>query len=91
VMAGAVERHLEVHVYSRQTGAVVPSVMPTIELTDQTAHAMPAKLAVAAMEGIGKGSADLHYGNNVSLEIGHTYKVAVVVHGQAATFVFKGA
>jgi hypothetical protein len=88
-MGGAVERHLELHVHSRATGAVVTGVMPTIELSDETSHAMPVKLAVVAMEGIGQGTADLHYGNNVSLEMGQTYLVKVAVHGETASFTFK--
>jgi hypothetical protein len=91
MMKGAVERHLEVHIHLRKTGAVVTNVTPTITLTDETTHAMAEKLEVVAMEGIGQGSADLHYGNNVSLDIGHTYKVAVSVRGEAATFTFKAA
>ena len=42
-----------------------------------------------AMQGIGKGIADLHYGNNVSLKRADTYKVSVVVHGEKASFTFK--
>jgi len=91
MMSGAVERHLELHVYSRKTGAVVGNVTPTIALTDETAHAKPLKLEVVAMEGIGQGRADLHYGNNVSVDVGHTYKVAVVVGGEPATFSFEAA
>jgi hypothetical protein len=64
-------------------------VTPAITLADRTAHAMAEKLEVAAMEGIGQGSADLHYGNNVSLTLGHVYKLTVAVHGETATFSFK--
>jgi hypothetical protein len=88
-MKGAVERHLELHVASRATGKVVTNVMPTIALTDTTAHAMAEKLEVVSMEGIGQGTADLHYGNNVSLDIGHTYTVTVDVHGEKAALTFK--
>jgi hypothetical protein len=90
-MKGAAGRHLELHVRSRPDGAVVTTVMPAITLTDTTANAMPEKVEVVAMKGIGAGMADLHYGNNVGLQPGHTYKVTVVVHGQTATFTFKAA
>lgn len=88
-MMGALERHLEIHIRSRTSGAVVTNVTPTIELTDEMTHNMAQKLDVVAMEGIGQGTADLHYGNNVSLSVGHTYRVTVVVHGETATFTFK--
>jgi len=88
-MKGAVERHLEVHIHLRKTGAVVTGVTPTITLSDETGHAMAEKLEAVAMEGIGQGSADLHYGNNVSLTLGHTYKLTVAVQRETATFSFK--
>jgi hypothetical protein len=91
MMNGAVERHLEVHIHSLKSGAVVTNVMPTIELIDTTMHAMAEKVVAVAMEGIGLGSADLHYGNNASLTIGHSYRVTVVVRGETATFNFKAA
>jgi hypothetical protein len=90
-MEGATERHLELHIRKRPGGAVVTTVMPAITLTDTTAKSMPEKVEVVAMKGIGAGMADLHYGNNVSLQPGHTYRVTVVVHGQTATFTFKAA
>jgi hypothetical protein len=88
---GAVRRHLEVHVHSRKSGAVVTNLIPTITLTDETAHAMAEKLEVVAMEGIGQGSSDLHYGNNVALDPGHTYKVTVALGGQTASLTFKAS
>jgi hypothetical protein len=42
-----------------------------------------------AMEGIGEGMADLHYGNNVHLTAGHTYRVVVVVKGEKASFTVR--
>lgn len=88
---GAANRHLEVHVASRATGKVVTNVKPTIMLTDTTAMgmAMAEKVNAMAMEGIGEGAADLHYGDNVKLTAGHVYKVAVSVKGERATFTFK--
>ena len=88
-MAG-MARHLEVHIRSRATGKPVTSVMPVITLTDTTPMAMTSdKLDVMAMEGVGDGLADLHYGNNVSLTANHVYKVLVTIKGDTATFTFK--
>ena len=88
---GAANRHLEVHVTARATGKVVTNVMPTIVLTDANSMGMgmPEKVNAMAMEGIGEGVADLHYGDNVKLTLGHVYKVVVTVKGEKATFSFK--
>lgn len=85
---GGTARHLEVHVRLRSTGEVLGGVMPTITLADQTMKAMPSKLQVVAMEGIGAGMSDLHYGNDVALQAGHRYSVVVSVKGERATFAF---
>jgi hypothetical protein len=85
-------RHLEVHVYSRATGNVVTKVVPAIGLHDKTAMSsmnMTVKVPAIAMEGVGKGTADLHYGNNVPLKAGHLYEVVVTVDKQSATFTFR--
>ena len=89
-MKGETERHLELHVKSASTGAVVSNVKPKITITDTTAMSMAGtKLAVVAMQGVTKGASDFHYGNNVSLKPGDTYKVSVVVNGEKASFTFK--
>jgi hypothetical protein len=86
---GAANRHLEVRVRSRATGKVVTNASPTIMLSDTTAMAMAEKVDAIAMEGIGEGVADLHYGDNVKVSAGHVYKVLVTVKGEKATFSFK--
>jgi hypothetical protein len=89
---GGANRHLEVHVASRATGKVAANVQPAITLTDTSdmgGMAMSEKVNAMAMQGIGEGVADLHYGDNVKLTAGHMYKVAVKVKGEKATFTFK--
>jgi hypothetical protein len=89
---GAANHHLEVHVLSRTTGKVVTNAAPAIMLTDTTAMggmAMAEKVNAMAMEGIGEGVADLHYGDNVKLAAAHRYKVVVTVKGEKATFSFR--
>ncbi len=89
---GTPNRHLEVHVASRATGKVVANVRPTIMLTDTSTMggtAMSEKVNAMAMQGIGEGIADRHYGDNVKLTAGHVYKVVVTVKGEKATFSFK--
>jgi hypothetical protein len=79
-------RHLEAHICSRPTGAVVTKANPTIVLVDDSAHGHPQKLPVAVMEGIGQGLADLHYGNNVLMPHRHRFTITVTYTGQRATF-----
>ena len=84
---GSANRHLEVHVAARATGKVVTNVRPTIVLTDAKAMGGKAmKVNAMAMQGIGQGVADLHYGDNVELTAGHVYQVVVTVKGEKATF-----
>ena len=88
-MGASTERHLELAIHSRRTGAVVADVRPRITVT--AAHAMEAGDAIdaVAMRGVGEGRSDLHYGNNVSLVSGQLYRVDVAVRGQRATFIFR--
>jgi len=84
---GGTRRHLEVHIRSRATGKVVMGAHPTISATDTNAkNAMTIKVPVAAMEGVSAGAADLHYGNNVDLVAGHTYKITITLKGERVVF-----
>ena len=84
---GASMRHVEMQICSRSNGSVETTVKPTISLIDLAAtKAMSTKVPIAVMEGIGKGLADLHYGNNVQMTGGHTYTVKVTLNGETATF-----
>jgi hypothetical protein len=78
--------HLEVHVCSKSSGAVVKNAHPSIMLTDLTAKGKPVMVPVAVMYGIQQGPKDLHYGNNVMLKAGHHYSVTVTVSGERAVF-----
>jgi hypothetical protein len=87
---GSSQRHLEVHIRSRATGKVVMGAHPTISAIDANMkNAMTIKVPVAAMEGVSMAAADLHYGNNVALVAGHTYKVTVTLKGERAVFQIK--
>ena len=91
-MAGAMsmggsQRHVEVHITSRATGKVVMGAHPTISAIDTNMkNAMTIKVPVAVMQGVIVGAADLHYGNNVDLVAGHTYKVGISLKGERAVF-----
>jgi len=87
---GGQARHLEVKITSRSTGKIVAGAHPAIVLVDSKAMgAMPVTLSVAIMRGVDEGAADLHYGNNVDLIVGHVYKVTVTLKGQRAVFQVK--
>ena len=89
---GAGNRHLEVHVASRATGKPLATMPSSITLQDTSAMSgmsMSTKVGVVAMEGVGEGMADLHYGNNVKVTAGHMYKVVATVKGEKASFTFR--
>jgi hypothetical protein len=87
---GGSARHLEVHIVSRATSKVVAGAHPTITALDTTVkNAMTVKVPVAEMEGVTEGAADLHYGNNVHLISGHTYKITVRLNDERAVFHIK--
>ena len=83
---GGSQRHVEVHISSRATGKVVMGAHPTISAIDTVKNAMMIKVPIAAMEGVTSGAADLHYGNNVQLVPGHTYRVTITLKGERTAF-----
>jgi hypothetical protein len=78
-------RHLEVHICDRASGKVVTTAMPAITVTPSSGGA-PEHVPVAVMEGITAGTADLHYGNNVPLRPGTSYRIAVRLGPDRAAF-----
>jgi hypothetical protein len=82
-------RHLEVQICTRKGNAVMTKANPTITMKDKSSKGMTTKVPVAVMEGVGAGTADLHYGNNLTMKPGHRYTVTVTVKGETATFRVK--
>src|SRR5260370_14883930 len=76
-------RHVELHVYDRDTGKPVLDARVAITLTgaDRKRRAAP----IARMYGVEEGLDDVHYGNNVGLPVG-AYTVDVTVNGERAHF-----
>jgi hypothetical protein len=95
MMAGAMsmgrsQRHLEVHITSRATDKVVMGAHPTMSAIDANVkNAMMIKVPVATMEGVITGAVDMHYGNNVALVAGHTYRVTITLKGEHVAFQIK--
>ena len=83
---GGTRRHLEVQICSKPTNSVITNANPTITLRDNTAHGKTRTVPIAVMRGIGKGTADLHYGNNVRMPGGHRFTVTVKLKGEHAIF-----
>jgi hypothetical protein len=77
-MSTGPQRHLEVHICTTK-GKVVIGAHPSITVNG-------AMVPVAVMEGVGEGTADYHYGNNVSLKTGQKAKVVVKLKGTTAVF-----
>ena len=83
---GASTRHLEVQICTRQGNTVMTAANPRITMKDKSSRGMAIKVPVAVMEGVGAGTADLHYGNNVTITPGHRFIVSVTVRGETARF-----
>jgi len=80
-----VNRHIEVAVYDKVTGARLKSPMPRITITDRKTGRSRELQAVTAMYDVTEGQDDLHFGGNVHLATG-TYRVTVSVGGERAVF-----
>lgn len=87
MLTGGPIRHLEVQICVRTTGAVVTNANPKI-VVDDTTRGKAVTLPVSVMEGIGKGVADLHYGNNLAMPARHRFIVTVTWSGSRAIFHF---
>ncbi len=80
-----VNRHIEVAVYDKATGARLSSPMPRTTITDRKTGRSKALQAVTAMYDVKEGQGDLHFGDNVYLANG-TYRITVSVGGERAVF-----
>ena len=80
-----VNRHIEVAVYDKSTGARLRSPMPRITITDRKTGRSRELQSVTAMYDVKEGQGDLHFGDNVHLANG-TYRVTVSVGGERAVF-----
>lgn len=79
-------RHVEVHICGRASGRVVQNATPSMSLTDTSPSGQTQTLPVAMMRGVHSQMADMHYGNNARMIMGHHYSLDVVMHGEHATF-----
>jgi hypothetical protein len=78
--------NLEVHICTRQTGAVVTGLKPLIVVTGPGAGMASVKVPSAVMVGVGQPLSDYHYGNDVALKPGARITVKVTVRSQSALF-----
>lgn len=84
-LLGGPIRHLEVQICARKGAEVVTRAHPRI-VVDDTTSGKVVTLPVSVMEGIGKGVADLHYGNNVAMSASHDFVVSVSWRHEGARF-----
>lgn len=83
---GSQIRHVEVHICSRSSGKAVTGATPTMGMADSTGQTAAQSMAVAVMQGVGMGAADMHYGNNMAVVPGHYYTITCTLNGQTGTF-----
>ncbi len=86
--------HLVVHVYDRNTHKAVTgaTVSMEVEPLNDKGLVVPGhsfRVPVVEMRMIGKGPETTHYGNNVNLRPGTSYRVVVKANGHNATFKIK--
>jgi hypothetical protein len=84
--AGTKVYHLEVHICTKQSGAVVTRLKPLIVVTGPGAGMTSMSVPSAIMVGVGMPITDYHYGNDLALKPGSRINVEVTVKGQVATF-----
>ena len=90
-MSMSSQRHLEIRICSRTDGKAVTGAHPSITIADamQMGKMKMDKVPAAAMYSIKLGPSDYHYGNNVTVTVGHIYEVTVKLNGQTASFKIK--
>ena len=78
-------RHIEVAVVDRVTGARLRSPVPKITITDRKTGRSKALQAATPMYDVTEGRGDLHFGDTVYLANG-TYRITVSVGDERAVF-----
>jgi hypothetical protein len=78
--------HVEVHICTKSTGAVVTKLKPLIVVSGPGIEMASMKVPSAIMVGVGERISDYHYGNDVALKPGSRITVKVTVKGQLAVF-----
>jgi hypothetical protein len=90
--ASRAQTHVSVHVFDRRTGSAVWEPYPLrVRLRRATEEAPGRPLALALMDGVGKGSCDRHYGTNVRLEAGQRYTLTATLGSDTVVFSFVAA
>ncbi|HXM54367.1 MAG TPA: hypothetical protein VOB72_03185 [Candidatus Dormibacteraeota bacterium] len=77
-------RHLEVHVFDKQTGDAVKGLQPVIAVTT-VATGQTQDVPIVTMQGLTEGPKDFHYGNNILLPAGR-YVVTTTIGDQVGSF-----
>jgi len=80
-----VNRHLEVHIFDRQSGANLKSVVPVVTITNQTTRASRRLANVEACLTSRHLETEPHFGDNLYLPDG-TYTVTVRLNQESAVF-----
>lgn len=86
----AAQTHVSVHILARASAQAVWRPYPlrvTLALAGQRQR--PVAVAVALMQGVGKGLCDRHYGTNLRLENGRKYELTATLGGETVAFAFR--
>lgn len=77
-------RHVEAHVYDRETGIPISNVEPEIRVFNRTTGDR-VDVAATLMQDVIVGSADIHYGNNVAVRGDSDISVEVSLDDEEVT------
>ena len=78
-----VMRHLEVQICSLATGELITDAKPTITMSGGMG-VMARPVPFAMMRGVKAGMSDMHYGNNVKMQLGQKMTFKVTLNGETA-------
>ena len=81
---GAYVRHIEAHIYDRQTGLPLANREPTIDVFNRTTGEH-IKVEATLMQDLETGSLDIHYGNNVVVAGDSELRLTITIGNEEVT------
>ena len=87
-VGSAAQTHVSVHILARASAEAVWRPYP-LRVTLALAGQRQRPVAVALMQGVGKGLCDRHYGTNLRLENGRKYRLTATLGGETVAFDFR--
>jgi hypothetical protein len=81
---GADVRHVEAHIYDRETGLPSTTLKPTISLLNRTTGERT-DVRATLMQDVNIGGPDVHYGNNVHVHSGSDLTLTITIGDEEVT------